>query len=525
MKGQITTSDSDSGIATLGATVGQGLFQSRKRFAVGAETESDESASGAAKESRVFSRQVGFRYGAQVLLNSLPLLLADIFTLTATILVCRLGFFYWGRQVGIDVTACLVPMAVGFILLNIEMKLYPGTRLSPVEELRRMIVSVTCMFVVWTISVYMMKGTLSVQLGFLMVVYPACVAALPIARGWMRMLLGKVSGWGIPVLVFGDDQAAVRLYHWLADNRYLGFRPVGLIGDREGVAAGPDDSWYAGPWSDTERIADERHVFWAVVMPPAGNPAAISTLIADYLYTIPQVHVLTELTGLPDQWNPQRFDGLAGIHLQQNLMLPLPRFTKRIMDLVAATIGGILLLPVLFYIAVVVKMSSRGPVLYANDRIGRNGRRFRMWKFRSMFTDGDAVLEDYLDANPEYRLEYETTHKLRTDPRITRIGRFIRKTSLDELPQLWNVLRGDMSIVGPRPILLNEEAKYGEYFGLYTMVSPGITGMWQVCGRSNTSYEERLQLVAYYVRNWSLWLDIYLLVKTVRIVLFGRGAY
>jgi Undecaprenyl-phosphate galactose phosphotransferase WbaP len=525
VKGQIATSESDSASAALSTAVGQGLFQSRKRFVATAESESQEPTREARKGYRVFSRRVGLQYGAQVMLNSLPLLLADIFTLTATIMASRLLFHYLKWPVGIDVTACLVPIAVGFVLLNTEMKLYPGTRLSPVEELRRLIVSVTCMFVVWAIGVYMMKGTLGVQIEFLLVVYPACAVTLPIARGWVRLLMGKMPNWGIPVLVCGDDQAAVRLYHWLAENRYLGFRAVGIIGDREGLAAGPDDSWYAGSWSDTERVADQRHVFWAVVVPPAGNPAAVSTLIADHLYTIPQVHVLTELTGLPDQWNPQRLDGLAGIHLQQNLMLPLPRFTKRVMDLVAATVGGILLLPLLFYIAVAVKMSSRGPVLYANDRIGRGGRRFRMWKFRSMFTDGDAVLEDYLDAHPDYREEWETTQKLRTDPRITRIGRFIRKTSLDELPQLWNVLRGDMSIVGPRPILLNEEAKYGEYYGLYTMVSPGITGMWQVCGRGNTSYDERLQLVAYYVRNWSLWLDLYLLMKTARIVLFGRGAY
>jgi lipopolysaccharide/colanic/teichoic acid biosynthesis glycosyltransferase len=148
-----------------------------------------------------------------------------------------------------------------------------------------------------------------------------------------------------------------------------------------------------------------------------------------------------------------------------------------------------------------------------------------MWKFRSMLTDGDAVLAEYFEAYPEMREEYETTHKLRWDPRITRIGRFIRKTSLDELPQLWNVLCGEMSLVGPRPILLEEEVRYGEYLPLYTMVSPGITGLWQVSGRSNTSYEERLELVAYYVRNWSLWLDIYLLLKTLRIVIFGRGAY
>jgi Undecaprenyl-phosphate galactose phosphotransferase WbaP len=331
-------------------------------------------------------------------------------------------------------------------------------------------------------------------------------------------------------LVCGDDAVAAKVYQWLDANKRLGLRPVGVIADPTSPDVDADEAWYVGPWVDARAVAERRNVYWAVVVPPdpVGTPAStpIATTITEHLSTIPHIHILSELTGLPDHWSRhQQLDGLAGIHLQQNLMLPLPRITKRMMDLLLTLAGGLVLLPLLFYIAVAVKLSSRGPVLYANERIGRDGRRFRMWKFRSMFTNGDAVLEYYLDAHPEYREEWETTQKLKWDPRITRIGRFIRKTSLDELPQLWNVLRGEMSLVGPRPILIEEEAKYGEYYALYTMVKPGITGMWQVSGRSNTSYEERLQLVAYYVRNWSLWLDIYLLLKSVRIVLFGRGAY
>jgi lipopolysaccharide/colanic/teichoic acid biosynthesis glycosyltransferase len=134
-------------------------------------------------------------------------------------------------------------------------------------------------------------------------------------------------------------------------------------------------------------------------------------------------------------------------------------------------------------------------------------------------------LDQYLEDNPDLKEEWERDHKLRYDPRITRIGRFLRKTSLDELPQLWNVIRGDMSLVGPRPIVTAEIEKYGPYFGLYTMVKPGITGLWQVSGRNNTTYDERVQLDAYYVRNWSPWVDAFLLLKTIRIVLFARGAY
>jgi Undecaprenyl-phosphate galactose phosphotransferase WbaP len=260
-------------------------------------------------------------------------------------------------------------------------------------------------------------------------------------------------------------------------------------------------------------------------VPPESRPAAISSLIADHLYTIPHVHVLSELTGLPDHWNPQQIDGLTGIHLEQNLMLPLPRLTKRCMDLVASIIGGIILLPLFFYLAVAVKMSSRGPIVYYHERIGINGRRFKAWKFRTMFQNADAVLELYLEEHPELREEWERDHKLKFDPRVTRIGKFLRKTSLDELPQLWNVIWGDMSLVGPRPIVEAEIVKYGPYYGLYTMVKPGITGLWQVSGRNNTTYDERVQFDAYYVRNWSPWLDLYLLLRTIRIVLFAKGAY
>jgi len=241
---------------------------------------------------------------------------------------------------------------------------------------------------------------------------------------------------------------------------------------------------------------------------------------------LPHIHILSDLSDVANGWaRHQQFEGLAGMQIQQNLMLPLPRLTKRCMDLVASIIGGILLLPLLFYIAVAVKMSSRGPILYGHDRIGKDGRHFRAWKFRTMFENSSDVLEYYLEQHPELRQEWEKDHKLRRDPRVTRIGRFIRKTSLDELPQIWNVIRGEMSLVGPRPIVTAEISKYGPYFGLYTMVTPGITGLWQVSGRNKTTYEERLQLDAYYVRNWSPWLDMYLLIRTIRIVLLADGAY
>jgi Undecaprenyl-phosphate galactose phosphotransferase WbaP len=513
--------------AVGGATSQQRLHATYQSIASARSTMIDPARSvngGAANRGQV--RRVGGRYLTQLALTTIPLILVDLALLTLAIAVAWWGVHYVGIGTGIDTSAFYVPIVIGFMLIAVELGLYPGIRLGPVEEFRRLAVSATLIFGTWTAGVILLTGGLQNQPFFLSCAYLLSLTNLWVFRGLARRLLAKCPWWGFPTLVCGDDAVAPKVYQWLDANKRLGLRPVGVIADPSALDVGHDDPWYAGTWAEAGTIAAQRNVYWAVVVPPEGATTPIATTITEHLSAIPHIHILSELTGLPDHWSRhQQLDGLAGIHLQQNLMLPLPRMTKRVMDIVLTLAGGLVLLPLLFYIAVGVKLSSRGPVLYANERIGRDGRRFRMWKFRSMFTNGDVVLEYFLDAHPEYREEWETTQKLRWDPRITRIGRFIRKTSLDELPQLWNVLRGDMSLVGPRPILLEEEAKYGEYYALYTMVKPGITGMWQVSGRSNTSYDDRLQLVAYYVRNWSLWLDIYLLLKTVRIVFFGRGAY
>jgi len=176
-------------------------------------------------------------------------------------------------------------------------------------------------------------------------------------------------------------------------------------------------------------------------------------------------------------------------------------------------------------LAVMVKASSPGPICFSQQRIGFRGGRFSAFKFRSMVTDADERLKHYLATNPAGRAEWEADHKLRNDPRVTRFGRFLRKTSLDELPQLWNVLRGEMSLVGPRPIVEAEISKYNDRFELYTKVMPGITGLWQVSGRNDTTYDERVEFDAFYTRNWSPWLDLFILARTVKVVLFREGAY
>jgi len=201
-----------------------------------------------------------------------------------------------------------------------------------------------------------------------------------------------------------------------------------------------------------------------------------------------------------------------------------PRLAKRAFDVVFTLVALIFVLPVGLVIAAAIMLDSPGPVFFRHTRVGRGRRLFRLWKFRSMVMDADAILERWL-RDPAHAREWALTHKLRNDPRVTRVGRFLRKTSLDELPQFWNVLRGDMSVIGPRPIVSEEATRYGEAFSLYTQVSPGLTGLWQVSGRNDVRYARRVDLDCRYIREWTPWLDLKILLKTVMVVVRGKGAY
>ena len=201
------------------------------------------------------------------------------------------------------------------------------------------------------------------------------------------------------------------------------------------------------------------------------------------------------------------------------------RVIKRVLDLALVAVASPVLLPMLMVLAVIVRATSPGPVFFSHRRIGKNGTFFSMWKFRTMCVNSSEVLEHYLAAHPDARTEWKLTHKLQEDPRVTRIGRVMRRWSLDELPQVWNVITGRMSLVGPRPIVAAEVEKYGSCFRCYTSVKPGVTGLWQVSGRSTLSYAERVKLDCTYSRRWSLLHDIKILFLTLRSVANQEGAY
>jgi Undecaprenyl-phosphate galactose phosphotransferase WbaP len=221
----------------------------------------------------------------------------------------------------------------------------------------------------------------------------------------------------------------------------------------------------------------------------------------------------------------RQIGGSLAVEVRRDLLRPLPRIAKRVTDLLVVGLClPVVALTVLLF-GLMVRLESPGPVFYGHDRIGRNQARFRIWKLRTMQVNGDRLLQEVLARDGVLREEWLRDRKLRKDPRVTRVGRFLRKTSLDELPQLWNVLRGEMSLVGPRPIVEDEVAAYGPNFSLYCRVTPGLTGLWQVSGRNEVSSGDRVRLDSYYVRNWSPWLDLHIMARTAKVVLTGQGAY
>ena len=276
------------------------------------------------------------------------------------------------------------------------------------------------------------------------------------------------------------------------------------------------------------KIVRKLAVQTVIIAAPGISKERLQEIINDIQPRVKNISFIPDLIGTPMASVDASIlfsEKILMLNLRNNLSRRYNRIFKRIFDLVLTIIGGIIISPILLGIAIAVCVSNRGGIIFSHRRVGMYGKNFYCYKFQTMVNDADKVLEKYLAENPTARLEWEETFKLTNDPRVTKLGNFLRRTSLDELPQLWNVILGDMSLVGPRPIVEEEVPKYGKNIREYYMVPPGITGMWQVSGRSDTTYPERVAMDTWYVRNWSVWIDIMYLFKTVKAVLTGRGAY
>lgn len=359
------------------------------------------------------------------------------------------------------------------------------------------------------------------------------IFAVPVMRQVARVLLSLLGLWQLPTVMIGAGPRTAEIHDALKNSLSLGFDVRWLVLDNpEGGTPPGMASLRAVHSSDSTRTAH--------VMRNAGCKQAIvsaedvqSSHFAEVVQRLLEVNIpvaiIPVFTRLPLAGvTTSYFFGrdILMLQVRSNMQRQLWRIVKRSFDLVGSLALLILLSPLFLILAIIIKRSSRGPISYSQTRIGRQGVPFKCIKLRTMVSNADEVLLRWSEENLGLYAEYLKTYKLKDDPRITAIGKWLRRTSLDELPQLWNVLRGDMSLVGPRPVVARElEEYYGPAAQLYMRTRPGMTGLWQVSGRSDTSYERRIILDEWYILNWSFWYDIVILVQTAWIVLTGRGAF
>ncbi len=349
-----------------------------------------------------------------------------------------------------------------------------------------------------------------------------------VARYCSREYLNRHGLFQTPVLFIGAGKTAELVLQAFERMSGGGYRILGFIDDHPISEKLAEKYRILGRFSNIERVIHMTGVQDVLVTAPGLSPDKQVELIKRIQPLVRNVAFVPNLLDAPVDIMETESLGESRVmflRVRNNLAHWYNRLLKRMFDLSLSLLGMIVVIPVGCIISILVYLDSPGPIIFAHRRVGKNGREFPCYKFRSMVPNAQEVLTEYLASHPEAQEEWERDFKLKDDPRITRIGAILRKTSLDELPQLINVIKGEMSLVGPRPIVKAEIEKYGEYFQDFCLVPPGITGMWQVNGRSDTTYEERVQMDSWYVRNWSVWIDMVYLLKTFSVVLKRKGAY
>ena len=454
---------------------------------------------------------------AQSRIRVLLMMVADVVCMGAA-----WAFVVWGyRAVGLghykfgaEFYLQLWPAALAFVALNALFRLYhgnifyPAAPVSPVEELHRLVGSamITHIGVVAYLALAYQTTEHYSRAVIVLSGMATAIIAQPV-RDLARTVAFRLGVAQIPVVLAGDGDAARRVAASLADDAYTGFRVVRTFSE------------------DNHAIVPESRRLGVRILLACQDDRLFRCQMAEFVTWFTQIEYVPSADTFPIYGaQTVSFDGVCGLEMVNQRRMGALRMEKWILDKSLAVLAFLSLLPFFVVVPILVKLTSRGPVFYRQSRLGKNGRPIKVWKFRSMYSDADERLERILASDPARKAEWEANFKLADDPRVTPFGKFLRKTSIDEFPQLFNVFAGDMALVGPRPIVEKEVPLYGAAYSTFASVEPGITGLWQASGRSGTDYARRVALDTYYVLNWSPWLDLWIMKKTVAAVLFMRGA-
>lgn len=427
------------------------------------------------------------------------------------------------------------------LILYASSKLYPGVGLSPVDEIR-LIFNYTWLGILFSFTMFSFTQMSWPSNYWMFLLFGVLSIPLILFLRWaLRIISRRLKLWGVPVVVVGSAENANRLANYFLSRRRLGFIPeriINLEGSRKQITVPveifeKDELAFAHlPYSSSNN-----QVHTALIDITDATHPSNQQIINDISRNFPHLIFVSNMTWMSGaSMQTHDFEGMSGMEAQKSTLSPFEVLVKRGLDIVLSISIGILTSPIWLLALLLIPLDSPGPALYTQERIGKDRRqrerpgkhkrRVAVYKFRTMVLHADQILTHHLAQNEEARLEWETYQKLRNDPRITRLGKWLRKFSIDELPQLLNVIKGDMSLVGPRPLPdYHHELFPYEKQKVRDKIKPGLTGMWQVSGRSNSDIRDMELWDLYYIHNWSIWLDIYIILRTVWVVLIRDGAY
>jgi len=406
---------------------------------------------------------------------------------------------------------------------SLAVRLAPGWGLGPVEELRRIALLLTGVFAATTTALFFAKSSTDASRLTLLLAYVLSIPLIPFVRIQCKRLLIRTNLWGMPSVIYGDIASARTIIEALRSNPGLGYVPIAVFDD---TLVHVGETVLDVPVVNEPQ--DAQHSANVVIFATQGlSRHRMVEIIEGPLSSFRHLVLIPDLVEAPSLWvKPRDLGGVLGLEISSNLLDYWARLLKRTVETTLVLLTLPFWFPFSLLIAIAVWVQDRKNPLFTQERVGQNGRIFKMWKFRTMYTNAQEILEARLEEDAMLREEWSRDFKLRSDPRVTPVGRLLRKTSLDELPQLYNVLANTMSLVGPRPLPDYHDRELPERIRrLRQRVKPGMTGLWQVSGRSEAGNSGLMKWDSYYVRNWSLWLDIVILVRTIRVVITGKGAY
>jgi len=455
------------------------------------------------------------------------LVLTDIITISLAVVLSASIRLLLIPLMGGDINWSLIFTGLFFfVIFNILLAwingLYPGFGLASVHEMQKLLYVVSLASVFLGVFLFLQQIANAYSRFIFLLTWFLSALFMILGRFYLRNRFSRFSWWGIPMVVVGSQENITPIIKKLFESRRLGFRPVYYY-DPEFQSNQPISGVEpVQSKEDLKNLAAEKGIKHVIF---TDSLEKISSLNYHWMRDVfPNILFVLKLAPFGSLWvRTIDLHGPLAIETYYHLLSKQEIIIKRILDMILSFVLLLVTLHIFLILSILVRIDSKGPIFYKQKRLGLNGKLFDSLKFRTMHCNADQMLEDLLEKDPEAKAEYEEYHKLSNDPRITRVGKFLRRYSLDEIPQFINVIKGEMNLIGPRSYLPREQADMGDYARIILKVKPGITGWWQVMGRNETSFKERLELDEYYISNWSIWLDIYIILKTIWVIISGQG--